>query len=81
MCNKKGMPWRHLCNFDQLNSERGYYTWCWERNKNLWAIMWKDRNVVPVISSRYGVDAELIERGEGGKYKTAKLKGTDVPYG
>ena len=79
MCNKKGMPWKHLCSFDQLNSERGFYTWCWESKKNLWAIMWKDRNVVPLISNRYGVDPELIERGGGGKYKTSKLKPTNVP--
>ena len=59
--------------FNQLDSDRGYYTWAWEKEKNLWAIVWKDRNVVPVISNRYGVDPELIERGGGGKYKTAKL--------
>ena len=59
----------------------GFYTWAWEPKKNLWAIMWKDRNVVPVISNRYGVNPELIERGGGGKYKTAKLKPTNVPYG
>ena len=81
MANKKGVPWRHLCGFNQLDSDRGFYTWAWEKNKNLWAIMWKDRSVVPVISNRYGVEPELIERGGGGKYKTAKLKPTNVPYG
>ena len=81
MTNKPGMPWQHLCGFDQLNSQRGYYTWAWEPKKNLWAIMWKDRNVVPLISNRYGVSPEFIERGGGGKYKTSKLKATNVPYG
>ena len=81
MVNKKGVPWRHLCGFNQLDSDRGYYTWAWERKKNLWAIMWKDRSVVPLISNRYGVQPETIERGGGGKYKTAKLKPTNVPYG
>ena len=37
-----------VCSFDQLNSEREFYTWCWESKKKLWAIMWKD--VVPLIS-------------------------------
>ena len=81
MANKVGMPWNFLLSWDQLNSDRGYYTWCWEREKNLWAIVWKDRNVIPIISNRYGVDPEFIERGGGGKYKTAKLKPTNVPYG
>jgi len=81
MTNKPGMPWAHLCNFDQLNSQRGFYTWAWEPKKNLWAIMWKDRNVVPLISNRYGVKPEFIERGGGGKYKTAKLKASNAPYG
>ena len=43
--------------------------------------MWKDRNVIPIISNRYGCDPELIESGGGGKYKTAKLKATNVQYG
>ena len=47
----------------------------------LWAIVWKDRNVIPIISTKYGVEPELIERGGGGKYKTAKLKPTNVQYG
>ena len=81
MANKVGMPWNYLCSWDQLNSDRGYYTWCWEKNKNLWAIVWKDRNVIPIISTKYGVEPELIERGGGGKYKTAKLKPTNVQYG
>ena len=81
MANKVGMPWNFLLSWDQLNSDRGYYTWCWEREKNLWAIVWKDRNVIPIISNKYGVDPEFIERGGGGKYKTAKLKPTNVPYG
>ena len=81
MANKVGMPWNFLLSWDQLNSDRGYYTWCWERQRNLWAIVWKDRNVIPIISNRYGVDPELIERGGGGKYKTAKLKATNVQYG
>ena len=81
MANKVGMPWNFLLSWDQLNSDRGYYTWCWERERNLWAIVWKDRNVIPIISNKYGVDPELIERGGGGHYKTAKLKPTNVPYG
>ena len=35
----------------------------------------------PLISNRYGVSPEFIERGGGGKYKTSKLKATNVPYG
>jgi len=81
MTNKPGMPWAHLCNFDQVNSQRGFYTWAWEPEKNLWGIMWKDRNVVPLISNRYGVTPQFIERGGGGKHKTAKLKATNVPCG
>ena len=81
MANKAGMPWKYLCEWDQLESQRGYYTWAWERNRNIWAINWKDRNVVPLASNKYGCDPELIERGGGGKYKTAKLKATNVPYG
>ena len=81
MANKKGMPWKYLCDWDQLNSQRGYYTWAWEKNKNIWAINWKDRNVVPLVSNKYGADPEFIERGGGGKYKTSKLKSTNVPYG
>jgi hypothetical protein len=81
MANKKGMPWNYLTSWDQLNSDRGYYRWCWEKNKNVWAIVWKDRNVIPIISNRYGCHPELIERGGGGKYKTAKLKATNVQYG
>ena len=41
MANKKGMPWNYLSSWDQLNSDRGYYGWCWERYKNIWAIVWK----------------------------------------
>jgi len=81
MSNKKGMPWKYLCDWDQLGSQRGYYTWAWEKNKNIWAINWKDRNVVPLVSNKYGADPEFIERGGGGKYKTSKLKATNVPYG
>ena len=81
MCNKKGMPWKYLCDFNQLDSQRGFYTWAWEQERNIWAINWKDRNVVPVVSNRYGCDSEFIERGGGGKYKTAKLKASNVPYG
>jgi len=58
MANKVGMPWNFLLSWDQLNSDRGYYTWCWERQRNLWAIVWKDRNVIPIISNKYGVDPE-----------------------
>ena len=81
MANKKGMPWKFLCDFNQLDSDRGFYTWSWEKEKNIWAINWKDRNVVPLASNRYGCDFEFIERGGGGKYKTSKLKATNVPYG
>ena len=81
MANKKGMPWKYLCDWDQLGSQRGYYTWAWEKDKNIWAINWKDRNVVPLISNKYGADPEFIERGGGGKYKTSKLKATNVPFG
>ena len=81
MTNKPGMPWQHLCGFDQLNSRGGSYTWAREPKKNLWAIMWKDRNVVSLISNRYDVSPEFIERGGGGKYKTSKPKATNVPYG
>ena len=49
--------------------------------RTLWAINWKDRNVVPLASNRYGCASEFIERGGGGKYKTSKLKATNVPYG
>ena len=31
MCNKKGMPWKYLCDFNQLHSQRGFYTWAWEQ--------------------------------------------------
>ena len=81
MANKKGMPWKYLCDWDQLNSQRGYYTWAWEKNKNIWAINWKDRNVIPLVSNKYGTDPEFIERGGEGKYKTSKLSSTNVPYG
>ena len=37
--------------------------------------------MIPIISNRYGCHPELIERGGGGKYKTAKLKATNVQYG
>ena len=53
MANKKGVPWRHLCGFNQLDSDRGYYTWAWEREKNLWAIMWKYRSVVPLATTNW----------------------------
>ena len=39
MANKKGMPWKYLCDWDQLGSQRGYYTWAWEKSKHIWAIL------------------------------------------
>ena len=69
MANKAGMPWKYLCEWDQLESQRGYYTWAWEKSRNIWAINWKDRNVVPLASNKYGCDPELIERGGGESIK------------
>ena len=81
MSNKPGIPWKYLCEWDQLESQRGFYTWAWEKRRNIYVINWKDRNVVPLASNKYGCESEFIERGGGGKYKTAKLKATNVPYG
>jgi hypothetical protein len=79
--DKVGIPWQWLCNWNQLDSERGFYRWLYEPDLQLYVALWKDRNIVPLISTGYGVSPTTVQRGGGGKKKTKTLRPTDVPFG
>ena len=47
----------------------------------IYASCWKDRNVVPMISTGFGVQPNVVNRGGGGAKKRGKLRPTKVAYG
>jgi hypothetical protein len=47
----------------------------------MWCSIWKDRNVVPFLSTAFGVRTAEIKRGGGGQKKMGTLKPTNVPFG
>ena len=79
--DKPGIPWEYLCDWNQDGSERGYYRWAFNEHFNMYAALWKDRNIVPMLSMGFGVEHNTVNRGGGGPKKRGKLKGTKVPYG
>ena len=52
-----------------------------EKYFNMYAALWKDRNIVPMLSMGFGVEHNTVNRGGGGPKKRGKLKGTKVLYG
>ena len=47
----------------------------------MYATCWKDRNIVPMLSTGFGVQPATVNRGGGGAKKRGKLRPTKVPYG
>jgi hypothetical protein len=64
MGNRMGIPWKWFTHWNQKESERGFYRWLWEPEAGLYATIWKDRNVVPFVSTGFGV---LPVEANGGK--------------
>jgi hypothetical protein len=81
MGNRKGIPWKWFTFWDQTHSDRGFYRWLYDPNHRVYAAIWKDRAVVPMISTGFGVHNCTLQRGGGGVRETKFLKKTEVKYG
>jgi hypothetical protein len=81
MGNRRGVPWNWFTYWNQADSERGFYRWLYDPNLKVYATIWKDRNVVPMVSTAFGVTPVTIIRGGGGSKTTRFLKSTNVVYG
>ena len=79
--DRPGLPWNYLCDWNQNVSDRGYYRWGYNEHCGMYATVWKDRNVVPMLSSGFGVEHDIINRGGGGGKQRGKLRPTQVAYG
>jgi hypothetical protein len=79
--DRPGIPWQYLTDWDQDKSQRGYYRWAYMPEYGLYATCWKDRNIVSMLSSGFGVLPATVNRGGGGPKKRGKLRPTKVPYG
>ena len=79
--DRPGIPWQYLTDWDQDKSQRGYYRWAFMPEYGMYATCWKDRNIVPMLSTGFGVQPATVNRGGGGAKKRGKLRPTKVPYG
>ena len=49
--DRPGIPWQYLTDWDQDKTQRGYYRWAFMPEYGIYASCWKERNVVPMIST------------------------------
>ena len=58
--DKPGVPCEYLCDWNQDSSEQGYYRWGYNERSQMYAALWKDRNIVPILSMGFGVEPGTV---------------------